>query len=84
VLVAHQLPWLGLEPFLWGEAVEEPIVFGDFFVIGSVGVNVHFNSSVQWKNQLTRIALTNWLYQSPYDSSLNNSTSIYSRLVMAF
>jgi len=84
VLVSHQLPWLGLEPFLWGEAVEEPLVFGDFFVVGSVGVNVHFNSSIQWKNQLTRIALTNWLYQSPYDSSLNNSTSLYSRLVMAF
>jgi hypothetical protein len=84
VLVANQLPWLGIEPYLWGEAMEEPTILGDFFVVGSVGVNVHFNSAIQWKTQATRVVANNWLYKSPYDNSQNDVTSVYSRFVMAF
>jgi hypothetical protein len=59
-------------------------VLGDLVLLGSVGVNIHFNSAIQWKNQVTRGVFMNWLYTSPYDSSLNNISSAYSRLVMAF
>ena len=84
LLVAHQLPWLGIEPYLFGEAEEEPTVIGDRFLTASAGVNVHFNSSIQWKTQASRTFLSNWLVDSPFDPSLNNITSVYSRLVMAF
>jgi hypothetical protein len=84
LLVAHQLPWGGIEPYLWGEAEEEPTIVGDAILIGSVGLNVHFNSSIQWKTQVSRIAFKNWLFTSPYDISKNDVTAAYSRLVMAF
>jgi hypothetical protein len=84
LLVANQLPWLGIEPYLWGEAMEEPTILGDCVLVGSVGVNVHFNSAIQWKTQATRAVFTNWLYKSPYDNALNDVSSVYSRFVMAF
>ena len=84
VLIANQLPWGGIEPYLWGEAEEQPNSIGDLVLSGSVGVNVHFNSSIQWKSQVTRAVFKSWLYTSPYDISMNNLTSAYSRLVMAF
>ncbi len=84
LLVANQLPWLGIEPYLWGEVEEQPTIIGDLIFVGSFGVNVHFNSAIQLKTQVTRAVLTNWLYKSPYDNSLNDVTSAYSRFVMAF
>ena len=84
LLVANQLPWLGIEPYLWGELEEQPTILGDLIWVGSVGVNVHFNSAIQWKTQATRAVFTNWLYKSPYDNSLNDVTAVYSRFVMAF
>jgi len=84
VLVANQLPWFGIEPYVWGEAQASPTIVGDLVLLGSVGVNIHFNSAIQWKSQVTRGVWKNWLYQSPYDASLNDFSSVYSRLVMAF
>jgi hypothetical protein len=84
LLVANQLPWFGIEPYLWGEVQEQPTVLGDLIWVGSVGVNVHFNSAIQLKTQATRAVFTNWLYKSPYDNSLNDATTLYSRFVMAF
>jgi hypothetical protein len=84
LLVANQLPWLGIEPFLWGEVQEHPNIFGDLVLVGSAGVNVHFNTAMQLKTQVTRATFTEWLYTSPFDPSLNNVSSVYSRLVMAF
>jgi hypothetical protein len=84
VLLAHQLPWLGLEPYVFLEAEEQPVEVGDFLVIPSVGFNLHFNASVQLKTQVQRVYFMDWLFNSPYDPSLNNVTSVYSRLVMAF
>jgi len=84
LLVANQLPWLGIEPFLWGELLEAPSVVGDGVVVGSVGVNVHFNPAVQLKTQVTRVVFFDWLYDSPFDNSVNNLSAVYSRLVMAF
>lgn len=84
LLVAHQLPWAGLEPFLWGELLEAPGVVADGVFIGSVGLNVHFNPAIQWKTQLSRAVFFDWLYDNPSDASIDNLTSFYSRLVMAF
>ena len=49
-----------------------------------MGVNVHFNSAIQLKTQASRNYIVDWLYESPYDTSLNTTTTLYSRLVMAF
>jgi hypothetical protein len=84
LLVANQLPWGGIEPYLYGEFEEQPIVIGDLIVSASVGVNVHFNSAVQLKAQATRSFFMDALFESPYDPSINNVSSVYSRLVMAF
>jgi hypothetical protein len=84
LLVAHQLPWGGIEPFLWAELMESPSVVADGVFVGSVGVNVHFNPAVQWKTQLTRVAFFDWLYDNPVDASTDSLTALYSRLVMAF
>jgi len=84
LLVANQLPWAGLEPFVYTEVQEQPVIIGDLIVTASVGLNVHFNSSVQLKTQAQRAFFMDALLDSPYDPSLNNVTSVYSRLVMAF
>jgi outer membrane biosynthesis protein TonB len=84
LLLAHQLPWAGIEPFLWTELLETPGVVADGVFVGSVGVNVHFNPAVQWKTQLTRAVFFDWLYDNPGDASTDNLTALYSRLVMAF
>jgi hypothetical protein len=84
LLVANQLPWAGLEPYVFGEVQEQPVIIGDFIITASVGLNVHFNSSVQLKTQATRAYFMDWLLDTPYKPSDNNVTSLYSRLVMAF
>jgi hypothetical protein len=84
VLVANQLPWAGIEPYVMGGVEQLPVVIGDLIFTASAGVNVHFNSSVQWKTQAQRAFVTNGLFDSPFDTSINNTTSLYSRIVMAF
>jgi hypothetical protein len=84
VLVANQLPWAGIEPFLWAELQEGPSAVGDGIFVASLGVNVHFNAAVQWKTQFARAVLFNWMYESDNDTSLNNLTAAYSRIVLAF
>jgi len=84
LLVAHQLPWAGLEPYLYAEYMENPTIISDASLGLSLGLNIHFNSSVQWKTQATRSMFFNALYHSPYDVSANNVSQLYSRLVMAF
>jgi hypothetical protein len=84
LLVAHQLPWLGLEPYLWAELLEGPSVLADGVFVGSLGLNIHFNPAVQLKTQFGRGIFFDWLYENPADASDDNLTQIYSRLVMAF
>lgn len=84
LLLAHQLPWAGLEPFVWLESLQAPSVVADGIFVFSGGVNVHFNTAVQLKTQLSRVLFFDWLYQAEQDASRDNITQIYSRLVMAF
>jgi hypothetical protein len=87
LLVAQQLPWKSLdmfEPYLWAEALQTPTIIGDGVFVSSVGLNVHFNSAITWKNQMAHIVFFDWMYDSPFDNSKENVNQFYSRLVMAF
>jgi hypothetical protein len=84
VLVANQLPWAGLEPYLWAEILSSPTPLGDGIFLGSVGLNVHFNAAMTWKTQLSRGVFFDLLHDSPNDLSINNVSTFYSRIVMAF
>jgi hypothetical protein len=84
LLVANQLPWAGIEPFLWAELMTFPSPTGDGLFVASPGVNVHFNSAITWKTQFTRAIFFDWLYDSTTEPSINNASSVYSRLVVAF
>jgi hypothetical protein len=86
LLVAQQLPHPleMFEPYLWAEAFETPTLVGDGIFMGSVGLNVHFNSAITWKNQYAHAKFFDWMYKSPYDISKNDINQFYSRLVMAF
>jgi hypothetical protein len=87
VLVAQQLPWKTLdmfEPYVWAEAFQTPTLVGDGTFVSSVGLNVHFNPAITWKNQVAHVNFFDWEYDSPFDNSKNNINQFYSRLVMAF
>jgi hypothetical protein len=86
LLVAQQLPdpLDAFEPYLWAEALQTPTLIGDGVFVASLGLNVHFNPFVTWKNQFAHIAFFDWMYESRFDNSKNNVNQYYSRLVMAF
>lgn len=87
LLVAQQLPWQALdmfEPYIWAEALQTPTIVGDGVFVSSVGLNVHFNPAITWKNQVAHINFFDWMYDSPFDNSKENVNQFYSRLVMAF
>ena len=84
LLVAHQLPWAGLEPYLYGEVFQQPTALGDGIANLSLGLNVRFNQSVTWKNQASRAFFFNWLEHAPGNPADNNVTSFYTRIVVAF
>ena len=84
LLVANQLPWAGIEPFLWSELMTSPSPIGDGVLVASVGLNVHFNAAITWKTQLTRVHFFDWMYDSATDPSINDASAAYSRIVLAF
>ena len=86
LLVAQQLPGKldNFEPYLWAEAFQTPTLVGDGTFVGSVGLNIHFNSAITWKNQYAHVNFFDWMYDSPFDNSKNDINQFYSRLVMAF
>jgi hypothetical protein len=87
LLAAQQLPWKSVdmfEPYLWAEAFQTPTLVGDGTFVGSVGLNIHFNPAITWKNQVAHVKFFDWLYKSPYSNSNNDINQFYSRLVMAF
>jgi hypothetical protein len=50
-LAAWQLPFFGLEPFLYGETYHVPTPGFDGVITLSAGLNIHFNPAVQLKTQ---------------------------------
>ena len=51
LLAAYQLPWLGLEPFLYAENYRYPTALGEGIAYYSAGLNIHFNAVAQFKLQ---------------------------------
>lgn len=86
LLVAQQLPGAldAFEPYVWAEAFQTPTLVGDGTFVGSVGLNIHFNPAITWKNQFAHVEFFDWMYDSKFDNSINNINQYYSRLVMAF
>jgi hypothetical protein len=84
LLVAHQLPWAGLEPLVRLEMFEGPSFLGDGAFSYWAGLNIHFNSAVQLKTEAGNVVFFDWLWKQPGDASLNNISQVLSRLVLAF
>jgi hypothetical protein len=90
VLLAQQLPFLGLEPFVVLDSIYGPLQgLANFTFIPSAGLNIHFTPSVQLKTQVSRTmefnvrgAASN--YPAGTTPSLNDLSEIYSRLVVVF
>ncbi|MEY4578759.1 MAG: hypothetical protein RL701_3462, partial [Pseudomonadota bacterium] len=55
ILVAYQLPWLGVEPFVMGECLRIPIPralpVGQGVLMPSLGLNVYFTPSTMLRTQ---------------------------------
>jgi Phosphate-selective porin O and P len=83
-LIAQQLPWWGLEPYMYAEVMQQHWGLPDGVVVIGPGINVRFNPSAMLKLQATRAIFFDWVDSVPGDDSLNNGTSFVSRLVLAF
>jgi hypothetical protein len=84
VLLAYKLPWAGLEPYVYGEAIHWQSDLGDTVLIPSVGLNVHFNPSVQLKAQYARAMFTGETSTHTGTPSDNNVDNLAARLVVSF
>lgn len=84
LLVAYQLPWLGIEPFAYAEFYRWPTPVGDGIWVASAGLNVHLGSSALIKLQYAfDHAFAD--VDKPFESQ--NSPEIHllaTRLVLAF
>jgi hypothetical protein len=54
VLAAYHLPWLNLEPYLYGEALKWPVFLGDGYVDLSAGLNIYFTPVAQLRIQYVK------------------------------
>ncbi len=84
VLAAYQLPWAGVEPFAYFEAIHFVSGLGDTVLLPSAGVNVHFNPSVQLKTQYGRALFYDFSTKENRTPSDNNVHNIAARLVVSF
>ncbi len=84
VLAAYQLPWAGLEPYLYAEGIHWPSILGDTTFIASVGLNVHFNPSVQLKAQYGRAMFFDLVTKANRTPSDNDVDNFAARLVVSF
>src|ERR1019366_1661877 len=88
VLVAHQLPFLGLQPYLLFDTIHGPFTTGDTGLGPSVGLNVRFNPSVMLKMQVLRALEFDFRKQPGnypgLDIAKGNFTDAVARLVVVF
>jgi hypothetical protein len=87
-LVAHQLPFLGLEPYFVFDTLHGPLSTGDTSLSPSIGLNVHFNPSVMLKLQVLRVYLLDLRKQpgnyAGLDIAKGDATLAVARLVVVF
>jgi hypothetical protein len=83
VLAAYQLPWAGLEPYLYVEGIRFTSALGDVALLPSLGLNVHFNPAVQLKLQYAeaRFFDVTTKGRTPSDNDVRN---VAARLVVSF
>ncbi len=84
VIMAYQLPWAGLEPYVYVEGMHWPSIIGDTAVIPSVGLNVHFNPAVQLKTQYGRAYFFDTSQKENRNPSDNDVQNVSARLVVSF
>jgi hypothetical protein len=82
LLAAYRLPFLNLEPFLYGEYNHFVSPYGDDQVVLAVGLNIYFTPSAQLKNEIARVLFSDLDSHGPY--SENDMTLLFSRLAVAF
>jgi hypothetical protein len=84
LVVAQRLKFWGLEPYLFGDIMQQNRAFPDGILTAGPGLNVHFNPSAMLKLQTSRGFVFDWTEDLPSDASRNNTYSFVSRLVIAF
>lgn len=84
LLSAYQLPWWGLEPFVYFEVFRYPTPLSDGELMPSAGLNIHFTPAVQLKTQYLYIRLVNFDDLLGDGPAANNVHVLGSRLVIAF
>lgn len=76
-VMAYQLPWWGIEPFMAGEWLSGALKASDGIYELAQGFNIHFNESVLLKCQSTYTGF----YNTP---GLSSFDTVVARLVMAY
>jgi len=84
VITAYQLPFLGMEPYFYGEIMHWPSALGDTAIIPSVGVNFHFNPAVQLKAQYGHAFFMDLALHEKRTPSDNDVDNLTARLVVSF
>jgi len=82
LITAYRLPFLGLEPFLFGEYVHSVSPFGDDQAVLAVGFNIYFTEHAQLKNEIAHALFFD--LDTDRNFSDNNMTLLFSRLAVAF
>jgi hypothetical protein len=84
LIVAHQLPWWGLEPYIYAEVMQQPWIIPDGLALLSAGLNVRFTPATMLKIQGTQGVFFDSQFVHPGDPSDHAVTTLLARLVMAF
>jgi len=85
LLVAQQLPFWGLEPYMYAEVIQQDWELGDGLAMLAPGLNVRFTPAAMLKLQFTRAIFFNWMRDGDIPNpGQNNVTSVLGRVVLAF
>jgi hypothetical protein len=82
LLFAYRLPFLGLEPFAYGEVNHFVSPYGDEQAVLALGLNIHFTPFAQLKTQIARVLFFDVNAEGAFSD--NDMTLLFSRLVVAF
>ncbi|MBN1609072.1 MAG: hypothetical protein JW940_20760 [Polyangiaceae bacterium] len=82
-LAAYQLPWAGIEPYLFYELERLLNIVGDNAALYSAGLNFHFTEAAQLKTQFTYAHFFDF-GDTGHDHSDQDGKVVDARLVVAF
>lgn len=81
VLVAHELPWFGLEPYMYLEYEDRESIDSESSTLIGPGLNVRFNPAAHLKAQYFHVAFAGDRTPAPAN---NGFQGVNARLVLAF